>query len=70
MHHEPIIAGITELDKAPVPLVDIHGFITEILGWIDPVLATTLGFVARFPDIRRDEESRIRGKLQTHFGIP
>lgn len=70
MHHEPIFAGLILLNKPSVLLVDIHGYITETLGWIDPHLATTLGFVDRFPDIHQNEASRIRAKLKTYFGIP
>ena len=70
MHHEPIFTGLALLNMPPVPLVDIHGYITGILGWIDPHLATALGFVDRFPDIHQNEEARIRAKLKAHFGIP
>ncbi len=70
MHHEPIYAGLSLLNKPTIPLVEIHGQITETLGWIDPHLATALGFVDRFPDVHQNEAERIRAKLRSHFGIP
>lgn len=70
MHHEPIFAGLVLLNKPPVPLVDIHRYITDILGWVDPQLATNLDFVDRFPAIHQHEEARIRARLKTHFDIP
>jgi hypothetical protein len=70
MHHEPIYAGLILLNKPTVPLVDIHGHVTETLGWIDPHLATAPGFVDRFPDVHQHEAARIRVRFKTHCGIP
>jgi hypothetical protein len=69
MHHEPIFGGLTVLNQPTVPLIEVHGHIVEVLGWIDPQLATTLDFVDRFADIHRHEETRLRTKLKAHFGI-
>lgn len=70
MHHEPIYAGLTLLNKPAVPLVDIHSHMIETLGWIDPHLATALAFVDRFSDVHQHEAGQIRARLKTHFGIP
>lgn len=69
MHHEPIFAGLTRLNAAPVPLIEVHQHIVDVLGWIDPVLATALGFVDRFPDIHQNEEARLRATLKAQFGM-
>lgn len=69
MHHEPIFAGLTVLNRPAVPLVEIHRGIVEVLGWIDPDLAAALEIVDRFPDVHENEESRIRAKLVTRFEI-
>lgn len=70
MHHEPIFAGLSRLNLPPVPLVDLHEYIIDMLSWIDPNLVTALGIVDRFPDIYQNEEARIRARLKTHFGLP
>jgi hypothetical protein len=70
MHHEPIFAGLTRLNLPTLPLTDVHRYMLDLLGWIDPHLATTLSFVDRFPDVYRNETGRIRAKLKAHLGIP
>lgn len=74
MHHEPIMLGVSrpDLGKPPpiVSITDIHSHMLEMLEWIDPQCALTLSFVDRFPDVSLNEESRIRARLKTHFGIP
>jgi len=42
----------------------------EILGWISSQHTLTLSSVDRFPDVVQNDATRVRAKLETHFGTP
>lgn len=70
-HHEPIWRGfVPRRGQQPIPLSQMHDDIIDAVGWVSPVLESSVRAFDRFPATLKYGQGTIETEIKQHLNIP